>query len=148
MRYLWLLFIVCFAVGIVAQNTPAPGTIIPIRLETGLNAKKSSPGQVVKARVMQDVPGTPLHDGAKMLGHVVAVTATAGSGARIALRFDTVVAKKQRIRVTTNLRALASLMEVESARSFPRPGRTGAHRKRPGPRTRSAAMWCTGEEVR
>jgi len=74
MRYLWLLFMVCFAVGMAAQNTLAPGTIIPIRLETGLNAKKSRPGQVVKARVMQDVPGTPLHGGAKMLGQVVAVT--------------------------------------------------------------------------
>jgi len=58
----------------------------------------------------------------------VAVTpATAGSGARIALRFDTVVAKKQRIPVTTNVRALASLMEVESAQ-LPK---TGADRGTP-----------------
>ena len=65
---------------------------------------------------------------ARLFGHLVAVTpATASRGARLALRFDTVVANQQRIPVTINLRALASLMEVESAQ-LPK---TGADRGTP-----------------
>jgi hypothetical protein len=115
MRYTWLLFVLWCSVGLRAQNALPPGTVIPVRLETGLNAKKSKLGQVVKARVMQDVPGTSIRTGAQLLGHLVAVTPAAGAEARIALHFDTVKAKKQRFAMSADLRALASLMEVEDA---------------------------------
>ena len=116
MRYAWLLFVLWFPVEGTAQNALPPGTVIPVRLDTGLNARKSKVGEEVKARVMQDVPGTPIRAGAHVLGHLVAVTpAAGGEEARIALRFDTVEAKKQRIAVSTDLRALASLMAVEDA---------------------------------
>jgi len=69
--------------------------------------------------VMQDVPlspGSKIHAGAKVIGHVVELKpANGASGARVSLRFDAIVVSKQRLPITTNLRALASMMAVEQA---------------------------------
>src|SRR5262245_41115056 len=89
------------------------GTVLPVRLEHGLNAR---PGQTVTAGAMQDAPGTSIRRGAKVLGHVVAATPpSSGKGAQISLRFGEVEAKEQRFQVSTDLRALASMMEVADA---------------------------------
>jgi len=105
--------------GLLAETVIPAGTILPLQLNTSLNSKKSKPGQVVTARLMQDVPlpsGAKIHAGAKVVGHIIdVVNARDGSGAKLALQFDTLEVSKRRIPVTTNLRALASMMEVEDA---------------------------------
>jgi hypothetical protein len=101
------------------QNAIPPGTILPLQLNTSLHSRKSKSGQVVTARVMQDVPlpsGGRIRAGSKAIGRVLDVSeARNGRGARIYLRFDTLQVSKRRIPVTTNLRALASMMDVEDA---------------------------------
>jgi len=111
---LWL----CSAV-VFGQNTIPAGTILPLRLNSALNSKKSKAGQAISATLMQDVPLAPqstIHAGTKVMGHVVdVIPATTTSGARISFRFDTIEISKQKVPITTNLRALASMMEVHEA---------------------------------
>ncbi len=74
---------------------------------------------MISARLMQDVPlpaGGSIHAGATVIGHVVAVKpAGNGTGAEISLRFDTLATGAKRIPILTNLRALATMMDVSEA---------------------------------
>ena len=116
MKWLLSLMLMSLGVPLKAADTLRPGTVLPVRLERGLNARKVKPGQAVNGRVMQDVPGTPIRRGAKVVGHVVgAAPPASGKGAQISLRFETVEAKKERFQVKTDLRALASMTEVADA---------------------------------
>jgi hypothetical protein len=108
------------AVALLAAQTNIPGgTVIPIALSTALDAKSSKPGQMVMAKVAQDVPldnGSKIKAGSLVLGEVLAVTPAASSQpATIALRFDQVDVAGQRTPILANLRALASPLEVDSA---------------------------------
>ncbi|MFP5229674.1 MAG: hypothetical protein ACLGXA_18830 [Acidobacteriota bacterium] len=102
---LWLL-----AVSLAAQNAIPAGTTLPLQLDTGLNAAKLAPGHAVRATVMQNIPGTPIRRGAHVLGSVVSVTPST-----LVFRFDTVANHGKRFPLVANLRALASLLEVEEA---------------------------------
>jgi hypothetical protein len=108
-----------FAAELFAQSAIPRGTILPVALNSSLNSRKVKAGQVITARVTQDVPltqGSKIHAGAKVIGHVIDVkTANGKNGAQISIRFDTITVSKQRIAITTNLRALASMMAVEAA---------------------------------
>jgi hypothetical protein len=107
------------AADLFAQTGIPAGTILPVALNSSLNSRKVKTGQVITARVMQDVPlspGSTIHAGAKVVGHVIDVKpANGASGAQICLRFDALIVSRQRIPITTNLRALASWMEVWDA---------------------------------
>jgi len=97
------------------------GTILPITLNSGLRADKTGSGSAITATIMQDVPagrGRILRAGSKVSGHVVeAVAAGKGSDeSKIAFQFDRVEFDNQRVQVTTNLRALASVAAVDAAR--------------------------------
>jgi hypothetical protein len=100
-----------------AISIPA-GTILPLRLPS-LSSQKSKKGELVKARVMQDVPlpnGEKIRAGAIVLGRVLdAIPATPGSQAALVLAFDTLIQSGQSIPITTSLRALASTLEIDSA---------------------------------
>ena len=115
----WLAGFLTLSTGLFAQNAIPAGTILPLQLNTSLNSRKSKPGQVVTARLMQDVPlpsGTRIRAGSKAIGRVLdVVEASNGSGAKLSLQFDTLEVSKRRIPMTTDLRALASMMEVEDA---------------------------------
>src|ERR1019366_7415341 len=106
------------ASGFLAQEIPA-GTVIPVMLQTTLDARKARVGQKIGAKVMQDVPlssQTRIRAGAKLVGHVVEVTrASATSGSRIAISFDHLLIGGAAVPVTTSLRSLASMMEVFEA---------------------------------
>jgi len=105
-----LLLALLLAPALLAQNPIPPGTVLPLMLDTGLNAAKIQPGKTIRADVMQNIPGTPIRRGTHVLGHVVAATPS-----RIEIRFDTAVIHGKRIPLTTNLRALASMLEVDEA---------------------------------
>jgi len=111
-------FLIMFSAHLFAQITIPPGTILPVALKSSLNSRKARVGQVVIARVMQDAPlpqGT-IRAGSRVIGHITNVKqADATSGAQVSLRFNTVATRKQRVQITTNLRALASMMAVEAA---------------------------------
>jgi hypothetical protein len=79
---------------------------------------------------MQDVPlpTGKIPAGATVIGHVVKVMPAAnGSGATIGLEFDTVKLRGRTLPITTSLRALASMMEVQEAQVPP----TGTDRGTP-----------------
>jgi hypothetical protein len=105
--------------GSFAQDTIPAGTILPVQLNSSLRSNRASAGDLIGARVMQDVPlpgGLRIHAGARVIGHVVSATpASNGKGAEISLRFDTLVSGKRRWPLTTNLRALATMMDVSEA---------------------------------
>jgi hypothetical protein len=115
-RIVWISLIM-FAADLFAQSAIPAGTILPIALNSSLNSRKVKAGQVITARVMQDVPlsqGSTIHAGARVTGHVIEVK-NGASGTQMSFRFDTLVVSKRRTPITTNLRALASMMAVEQA---------------------------------
>ena len=107
-----------FAIAAQAANANSipPGTILPVRLNSTLSSAKNKPGQIVTARVMQNVPlpdGQKIRAGATVIGHITSVTqASNGTPATISLRFDTLKTSREQIPITTNLRAVASFVEV------------------------------------
>jgi hypothetical protein len=105
------------------QNTVPPGTVLPLQLYSNLNSAKSKPGQIIKARIMQDVPlpqRSLIHAGAKVVGRVVTVrAANHGLPAAIALSFESLNFAHKSIPISASLRALASTMEVEDAQIPP-----------------------------
>jgi hypothetical protein len=115
------------ALGAPAQQsipTIPSGTIIPVRLNSTLSSQKSKAGELISARVMQNVPlpdGKKIREGAKVTGHLIeARPKTQGSAAQISFVFDRVVQGKRSTPVITNLRALASMVEVDQAQIPPR----------------------------
>jgi hypothetical protein len=97
------------------------GTILPVRLNSTISSAKSTPGQVIAGRIMQDVPlspGVKIRAGSKVIGHIIEVTsASTGANARISLQFDKLVASHQTIPITTNLRAIAGFMQILEAQT-------------------------------
>jgi len=103
---------------LIAQEIPV-GTVIPVMLQTTLDARNAKVGQKIKARVMQDVPlssQAQIRAGSKLIGRVVEVTPpTATLGSRIVISFDRLTMNGADFPVTTSLRSLASMMEVFEA---------------------------------
>lgn len=94
------------------------GTVLPVTLDSSLSLK-SRPGQVITARIMQDVPIGPrlrIRAGSKVVGHVIEVVPSApGSNAAITFSFDSLKISHRTIPVVTDLRALASFVEIDDA---------------------------------
>ena len=112
------------------SGEPIPaGTILPVSLNSSLRSGKSGSGAAITATVMQDVPlgaGKTLRAGSKVTGHVIEASAP-GKGSdepRISFQFDQVRFENRMVPITTNLRAVASVMEVETAQ-VPRTGEDG-----------------------
>ncbi len=119
MKPILCISVIMFAADLFAQNAIPVGTILPVALNFSLNSRRVKAGQVITARVMQDVPlspGSTIHAGAKVIGHVIDVKPANGtSGAQVSFRFDTLLVSKRQVPITTNLRAMASMMSVEEA---------------------------------
>lgn len=98
-----------------AQSALPPGTLLPVSLNKGIKASSAHPSQEIRARVMQDIPGTSIHRGAQVIGHVVHSEAAKNGPARLEISFDTVRQHGRRISIQSNLRAMASFLEVEQA---------------------------------
>ena len=116
-----LLFVTLFACCVTAsaQDSVPAGTILPVTLNSSLNTRNIKPGERVSATVMQDVPASDsvtVRARSKVLGRVVEVTRpTSASGAQLTVQFDTLLVSKHLIPITTNLRAMASMMDVYEA---------------------------------
>lgn len=91
----------------------APGTILPVSLDTTVHMHHAHPGQRIQATLMQSIPGTAVHRGARLEGEVVAVTTAPQP--RLVLRFTTLRLRHAQLPVAVSLRAMASLLEVEEA---------------------------------
>ena len=95
------------------------GTILPVRLNESLSSSKSRPGQMITARIMQDVPlatGGKIREGSKVIGHVVGVSSPAdGNGDTVSLQFDKLISSGRTIPIRTNLRTVAGFMAVMEA---------------------------------
>lgn len=119
MKQLFLFNAIALSAQLFAQSTIPAGTILPVQLNSTVHSDKARAGDRISARVMQDVPlpgGSKIRAGSKVVGQVVSATpARTGNGAEIALRFDTLVSEKQSLKITTNLRALAPMMDVSEA---------------------------------
>ena len=127
-----------------AQTAIPIGTVLPVRLNTSLKTKRLRNGQEISARIMQDVPlpgSQKIPEGAKIVGRVVRVTpADADHPGTLAVRFDSVRFAHRSVPVTTSLRALASLLDVEDAET----PKTGPDRGTP---PRWASRVLVGGEV-
>lgn len=97
------------------------GTVLPARLNHGLSTKNARPGQVVTARIMQEVPlpnNEKIPEGAKVLGTIVTVEPPGNtSGGKISVRFDNLEIRQRKIPIVVSLRALAGFMEIQSAQT-------------------------------
>ncbi len=102
-----------------AQSEIQTGTVIPVALNSSISTG-DKPGKTVSARVMQDIPlpsGAKIRAGSKLVGRVLAVQPGAnGNGAEISFTFDKLISGQHSQPVTTDLRAIASFVEVEQAK--------------------------------
>lgn len=108
------LFLFCLP-AITAQNAIPSGTLVPVMLDTGLNAAKAHAGQPIHATVMQDIPGTEIRRRARITGRVVDASTGDNGQERISFVFDAVRVNGEMVPLKTNLRALASFAEVQEA---------------------------------
>jgi hypothetical protein len=108
-----------FATMVFGQESIPKGTILPVELKSSLDSRSAKPGQVITGRIAQDVvlPERRIREGSRVIGHVVAVTRASenNGGGKITLKFDTLLSSKERIAITTNVRAFASPMSVWDA---------------------------------
>lgn len=106
-----------FCGSILAQQALPAGTVLPLALNTSLDTSKVRTGQPIKATVMQDVKTGSLQIPArsKVIGSVVEASPARAGHSQLVIRFDTLSIGKRRIALTTDLRAMASMMEVHDA---------------------------------
>jgi hypothetical protein len=119
MKRVLIVSLLLFATALFAQTAVPDGTILPLKLNSSLNSRKSKPGEKITASVAQEVPlasGAKISAGSKLIGHIIAVTPAApGSVAKVAFTFDTLRSEGRTITIVTDLRAMASMMEVHDA---------------------------------
>jgi hypothetical protein len=119
MKRVLLVTLIVLSIQLFAQDEIPEGTILPLELNSSLRSNKGHAGQEIRARLMQDVPlpsGRKIHAGAKVIGHIISARpAVDGMMADLSLRFDTLAVGKRRVAITTDLRALATMMDVSEA---------------------------------
>jgi len=92
----------------------APGTALPISLNSSLKAKGSKPGQKLEGKLMQEVPssdGSMIKKGSRVTGQVLSVQ----SPSKITIRFDNLQDEHQLIPLNVAARALAQSDSVFQA---------------------------------
>ena len=113
---LWLLL---WGSLLAAQQIPN-GTVLPLMLNSTLDAARSKPGQPITGKIKQDVPlpdGSTIPKNSTIFGQVVSVSpASATAPSRLAIKFDRLTVKGKQLPIAAHLRALASMTEVFEAR--------------------------------
>ena len=119
MRTLLFVGALLFSPALLAQDSVPAGTILPVLFTSTISLKVTKPGQVLSARVMQDIPlpnGRSIRAGARVNGHVLAVDlGTKDKSGMVSFVFDKLVSSRTTIPISTNLRALASPLDVNGA---------------------------------
>jgi hypothetical protein len=109
--------LLCSATLLGAQ-TLAPGTALPISLNSTVSSKGSKAGQKIEGRLMQEVvipSGGQIKKGARVTGHIVGVKE--GAGPAVVLHFDVLQDEGRSIPLNVSLRALADAGEVFQAKT-------------------------------
>ena len=94
----------------VCQDLP-PGIVLPMMLDSPINAGKDDSGKELRGKIMQSVPlpsGEKIEKGAAISGRVLSVTRPRSSGSQVAVEFDSVQSGRRAISVRVALLALAS----------------------------------------
>ncbi len=119
MRWIGWAAVLVFSATAIAQQIPA-GTVIPVMLNTSLNAGKDGAGKNIEGRVMQDVPtplGFTISKGSKVTGQVVSAGKSGGSDSTLVLKFDSIQDHGRTIPLTAAVLAVASMQSVAQAQS-------------------------------
>lgn len=101
-----------------AQQIPA-GTILPVMLNSNLDAQRSKPGDTITGKIMQDVPltdGSRLRKGSTVFGKVIKVDAGGAAPSHLVCSFTSLKIGQREIPMVTHLRALASANQVFEAK--------------------------------
>ncbi len=109
----------CSVTVLAAQDLPA-GTTLPVMLSSTLDAKKDRPGETIEGKTMQEVSlpsGVTIKRGAKVTGHILAVTKPGSAGSRITLQFDQLEDEGKAVALSVSLRAVASMYSVSQAQN-------------------------------
>lgn len=119
MRLFGLAAVVVFSTIAIAQQIPA-GTVIPVMLNTSLNAEKDSAGKKIEGKVMQDVPtplGFTISKNSRITGEVVSAGKSGDSDSTLVLKFNSIQDHGRTISLTAALIAVASMQSVSQAQS-------------------------------
>ena len=112
-----VLFLVSTAAS--AATEIPDGTVLPVRLNKTLSSKNAKPGELIRARLMQDVPLPSfgrIKAGAMLFGKITSVEpASDDNGGSISFRFDTLKLGHETVRLDVYVRAVASYLEVDHA---------------------------------
>ena len=117
MRWIGWAAVLVFSATAIAQQIPA-GTVIPVMLNTSLNAGKDGAGKNIEGKVMQDVPtplGFTISKGSKVTGQVVSAGKSGGSDSTLVLKFDSIQDHGRTITLTAAVLAVASMQSVAQA---------------------------------
>jgi hypothetical protein len=109
--------LLCFATLLSAQ-TLAPGTALPVSLNSTIHSKGNQAGQKIEGRLMQEVllaSGGQVKKGASVTGHVVGVKE--GASPAVMLHFDAIQDEGKSIPLNVSLRAVAGSSEVFQAKT-------------------------------
>lgn len=91
------------------------GTVVPVTLEHGIHASRARAGQMIRARVEQTIPDTPVKRHSQVLGQVVSAERLANGTERLEIRFTAIEARGRQLPIQADLRAIAGFMEVADA---------------------------------
>jgi hypothetical protein len=94
------------------------GTVLPIKLDTALNAKKDSAGKKLEGSLMQDVElpdGGKIGARSKIVGQIVSVGKPSDPDASLVLKFDSIQDHDRSIPIHVAVLAIASLGDVAAA---------------------------------
>ena len=117
MRWIGWAAVLVFSATAIAQQIPA-GTVIPVMLNTSLNAGKDGAGKNIEGKVMQDVPtplGFTISKGSKVTGQIVSAGKSGGSDSTLVLKFDSIQDHGRTIPLTAAVLAVASMQSVAQA---------------------------------
>jgi hypothetical protein len=119
MRASRLIPLLLFSAALFGQNIPV-GTVIPIKLDTSLNAKKDAPGKKLEGNVMQDVAlpdGGKIGARSKITGQVVSGAKTGDLDTILVVKFDSIEDRGRAVPIKVAALAIASLGSISEAQT-------------------------------
>jgi hypothetical protein len=119
-RWFGLVAALVSSVAAIAQQPLPAGTVIPVMLNTGLNAGKDAAGKNIDGKVMQDVltsTGLTISRGSRILGQVVSAGKSGDSDSTLVLKFTSIEDHGRTIPLTAAVLAVASMQSVAQAQA-------------------------------